>query len=144
MPAKITTLCDDIVTFLGTLSLSQTFTASRENVWLDSLEDVTGIEVVVLPQETETLAETRGASGRRYRVNLVGQARLDTDNDKQRQDDVMMLMEEIEDALYNVTMGALAFDTFSESAGSRASFDVTTMAEDRLFRTVLQITYRGD
>lgn len=143
MPAKVVTLCDAIASYLNNYTFSQSFTAIRRNVWYVNLEDTNDLQVVVVPQETETSSETRSASQRRFRVMVIIQKRMTTANEQTQQDDMLQLTEEIEDALYGVGMGDFGFDTFGETAGSRQLIELETMAQQRLFRTVLQVSYLG-
>ena len=143
MAAKIVTLCDELVAYLNTLSLSQSYTAIRRNVWFSDLADTNALQVVVVPQETETTVETRQATARRFRVLVIVEKRMTTGDDISDQDAILTLMEELEDALYGQPMGDFGFDTYSETTGSRQFIEVEPMAGQRLFRSVLQISYLG-
>jgi hypothetical protein len=141
--AKVVELCDEIVAFLNMQGFSPPLAAERRNVLFDDLEAMTGLQVVVLPGDSETAAETRQSSSRRYRVNIVVQKRLDQMTELAEQDELLELAEAIEEELYGESMGTFGFDSFSETAGSRLLIDAEAMARLRVFRTVLQVTYLG-
>lgn len=143
MPAKVVTLCESIVSYLNNQTFSQSFTATRNNVWYTALEDTDALQVAAVPQEIETTSETRQSSQRRYRVLVLIQKRMTSGDDQADQDEMLELTEEIETALYGENMGEFGFDTFNETAGARQVFELEAMAQQRMFRTVLQISYLG-
>lgn len=140
MAAKVVDVCDAIVGYLNSQTLSQSFTAARRNVWYTNLEDTNDLQVVVTPSETETNPETRQSFSRRFRVNVIVQKKVQT---QAEEDALMQLSEEIEDALRGVEMAGFGFSEFSETVGSRQFIDIDAAASEGLFRTVIQISYLG-
>lgn len=143
MSAKIVTVCDALVSYLNGLTLSQAFTAERQNIWVEDMADSDAYRVVVVPLETETTIESRSASQRRFRVNVIVQKRLLSGNDLADSDACLELMEEIEDALYGIDQGGFSFNQFDETVGSRSFLDIDAALGARAFRSVLQISYWG-
>jgi hypothetical protein len=96
--------------------------------------------VIVVPAEVETTPQTRGAAERKYTVNLFFQ--MDGATNRDRQDQVIELVEEVEDALYNREFPGFYFETFSDR-GPRLVVDTEAMARYQMFLVVLTISYRG-
>lgn len=144
MPAKIVTICDELVTFLNGLSLSLAFTATRVNVWSIMLEETNAIRVAVIPQEVEIEDQSRDSSTRRFRVAVVVEKRITDAVPRDEQDDLLLLLEEIEDAIYGVQMGNYSFVAFNETVTSRQLIEVNAYTELGLFRTGVQVTYLGE
>jgi hypothetical protein len=138
MSAKVVEICQGIVDFLNSESFSQTFTATRKNVWLHAMEDTDDLQVVVVPQEAETEPETRAGIRRTYRVHIVVQQPALLQDD---QDALIELSEEIEAKLYGVPMAGAGMVTFGETTGPRVVIETNPIGEQRLFRTVIQISY---
>lgn len=143
MAAKVVTLCGDLVTYLNGLTLSQAFTAERFDAWLEDVADSDAYRIIVVPQDTETTVETRTATQRRFRINVIVQKRLLSGDDLADTDACLLLAEEIEDALYGRAMGNFGFSEFNETAGSRSFVELEALASDRVFRTVVQVSYLG-
>lgn len=144
MPARIVGLCDAIVSYLNGLTLSQTFTAVRQNVWYEDEADSDDLRIIIVPQESETVESTRASSIRRMRVNVIVEQRLIGAPDATITENLLQLMDEIEDSLYMVNQAQWGWDAFSETIGSRQFVDVDGHATERVFRVVLQVTYLGN
>ena len=144
MPAKVVTLCGDLVTYLNGLTLSQAFTAARSNFGIFDVADSDSYLVTVVPEETETVSGTRSALDRTFRVNVIVSKRLTSGDDLADTDAAILLMEEIEDAIYGLQMGGFGFIAYSETAGSRSFVELDSAVSERTFRSVLQISYRGE
>jgi hypothetical protein len=142
--AKVVTLCDSVVTFLNGLTLVEPYTAVRQNVLMDQLEQITGLSVFVLPVESELTQETREDRQRLLRVATIVQDRLPGTLTEQRDrgDVLLELTEQIEDALYQEAMGDFEFFAFGETTGSRTLVDLDSASARGLFRTVVETTYR--
>lgn len=144
MPAKVVSLCTEVVSFLNGLTLSQSFTAERYNVWTDDLAEASGLKVMVIPLDAESNSITRTDLERRFRVNIIVQKRLTAQqNTNSEQDELILLSEEIENAIYGETMGQFGFVDFSDNAGTRAVIETDAVVNGRQFRTVLQLSYAG-
>lgn len=133
-------LCDAIVDFLNTEEFTLSFVARRENVWFVKGNDSRDIHVIVVPTEVETMPQTRGAAERKYTVSIFVQ--MDGATSRDRQDQMIELIEEIEDALYNRGFTGFYFETFADR-GSRLVVDTEAMARYQMFLAVLTISYRG-
>ena len=138
--ARTAELCDAIVDFLNTEEFTLSFVARRENVWFVSGTDTRDIHVIVVPAEVETSPQTRGAAERKYTVNLFFQ--MDGATTRDRQDQMIELVEEVEDMLYNREFPGFYFETFSDR-GPRLVVDTEAMARYQMFLVVLTISYRG-
>lgn len=139
--ARTALLCDQIVDFLNTEEFTLSFVAKRENIWFVSGTDTKDIHVVVVPAEVETTPQTRGDAERKYTVNLFVQ--MDGAATRDRQDQVIELVEEIEDRLYMQAFSGFYFDSMSDR-GSRLVVDTEAMARYQMFLVTLTITYRGE
>lgn len=138
--ARTADLCDAIVDFLNTEEFTLSFVARRENVWFVNGTETRDMHLIVVPAEVETTPQTRGAAERKYTVNLFLQ--MDGATSRDRQDQMIELVEEVEDALYNRQFPGYYFETFADR-GSRVVVDTEAMAKFQMFLVVLTISYRG-
>lgn len=143
MAAKVVDLCECLKDYLNSLTLSQTFTATRQNVWFDDLADATGIQVVVVPSERELVSADRGSIQRRYRVNIVVQRKFTTATTTTEQDEMLLLVEELEDKIYGEGQGAYKFEQFNGAVGTTPIVDVEPAGSQRMFRSIIQADYIG-
>lgn len=144
MPAKVVDICDAVKDYLNAETFTQSFTATRRNVWYDDLDDTNSVQVVVVPQESDTEPETRSGLQRRYRVLVIVQKRMSDGVDLDTQDAMLLLAEEIETKLYGQSMAGFRFVTYGETSGSRLTIDTDAASRLQVFRTVMQVSYVGE
>lgn len=147
MAAKVVDICECLKDHLNSLQLSQTFTAIRENVWMDELADANGIQVVIVPLERELSSGTRSGTGkidRRYRINIVVQRRFTTATTKTEQDEMLLLVEELENSIYGVSQNGYAFEQFNGATATTPIVDVEPAGSLRVFRSIIQVDYKGN
>ena len=138
--ARTADLCDQIVDFLNTEEFTLSFVAKRENVWFVSGDETKDIHVVVVPAEVETMPQTREAPQRTYTVNIFVQ--MDGAATRDRQDQIIALVEEMEDRLYGREFVGFYFNSLADR-GPRLIVDTETMARYQTFLVTLTITYKG-
>lgn len=143
MAARLVGVCEAVKDFLNGESFSQPFTAVRKNTYSWQVEDTSSIQVVVLPGEVETLVMDRRSAERKFQVMVVIAKKLSSSDNLTAQDELLMLAEEMEDAFYSQQMDGYAFESFSATTGTRVPIDQEASLSSRLFRTVIELTYRG-
>ena len=140
MPAKVVNVCNAIVSYLNGLTLSQSFTAIRVNRWYDQLETSNGLQVVVLPVEKTLEPIDRGSMQRTFQVAVVIQKNFVAAlNDE---DAMLLLCEEIEDALYSQDFANFGFQGFDDIG--TAFMDDEAEKDSLTFKHVLLVTYLGE
>lgn len=136
-------LCDAIVDWLNSQEYDLAFVAERANVWSNALEKNTDVHVVAIPQEIETTVASRGSIERRYTVNLVIQQRMAGSIDRDQQDALMALVEQIEQDLVTRNMGQFRFVDYG-GAATRTVIETEAMSNSRQFVAVMTVRYLGD
>lgn len=140
MAARLVDVCEAVKDFLNAESFSQSFTATRKNRWAWKVEDAANLQVTVLPNDVETTELDRSRAERKFNLIVVIAKKVAT---QEQEDELLLLAEELEDALYAQPMASYAFESFSATTGSRVAMESDPALNTGLFRTVLELTYRG-
>lgn len=140
MSAKIVEIADAVVSALNAAALSQPFIASR--VYLPKFERsaLESLTVTVVPKgRGETIAARSNIADDSYEIDVAVQQAVDP-TDIATIDGLMLLVQEIHD-LFRLTQPNLADSTYV-GVSNDPIYDPAALNEDRLFRSVLTISYK--
>lgn len=140
MASAIATLCDAVTAFLNAQTYSQTFTATRSNSPVNQLEDTNDIIVTVFPGDYTVDIESRETWLRTYSVFIAIQKVVD---DRDDQDELLELAEEIEDSLQDEDMSGMTMYSLAGTIGSRTPVQPDQLLMANQFVTVLEVQYVG-
>lgn len=138
MPDSVLTdIADDLVTYFGTLSLSQTFTSKRVFLPDFAREQLTGYEVTVYPASESRGIMTRASVEHIYTLNVVIRAPVNPASDP----DITAALYFVEQLTTNIK-GQAASGASWLSSENDPVFDLTQLQERHEFLSVLTIQYK--
>lgn len=138
MPDSVLTdIADDLVTHLGTLSLSQTFTASRVFLPDFEREQLTGYEVTVYPASESRGVITRAAIEHVYELNVVVRAPVNPASNP----DISAALYFVEQLVTGIKGQAASGASWLTSENDPV-FDLESLQQRHEFLSVITIQYK--
>jgi len=140
MPAVIVEIADNVVTDLNGHTFSRPFTAVRTYLPRYKLEDLTSVQVSVVPKDDVGQRASRSQWQQDYKLDLAVQQKLGNDEQAQM-DQLLLLGQELADYFkeHNLT----GTQAVLLECGFAPLFDPEHLENHRTLTTVLNLTFRG-
>ncbi len=142
MAALVVDLCEAVAEHLRdrvTNAFSFSFQVVRQNPAFAQLEDTRNTRVFVYPVQANRSIEDRASTGLAYTVMVHLTNWIDGDDSEI--DDALLLVEEIEDALFNFAAAGFEMVQFSSEVGGRAPYEVEAVAQQRYFHVPIAVQF---
>ena len=137
--SRIINLADAVVARLNTATLSQSFTAVKELMPIDQLDDVVSLEVsVAVGGENWEKIDRSAVYSKVYDIFVVIRAPLTSDNNSAIEP-YILLSQEIKDDLVQQRLTGLHVIEVQQDA----PFDLTDLADSAKYFTVITFKYKG-
>jgi len=136
----ILSIADAVAAELNTGSFSESFTAQRSVLPIFQLADLTTLKVTIVPKAVETTAISRSMSQLDVQIDIGIQKKLGKQIDTEVEP-LMELVEEIAAFLRGRQLQSLTNVVWLRS-GSEPIYATAHLAEERVFTSVLTVTYR--
>ena len=133
----IVDICDDLVTYFGTLTLSQTFTARRVFLPVFDRENLSSFEVTVYPAAVSQSQATRASSEFTFSINVVVRKNINPASDP----DISASLYFTQELADKITRYNSSVASWTETENDPI-FDLTTLVEKHEFLTVITASYK--